>query len=183
MRPGPGRHDRDALVGQVRALVAHAERLAATSAPEAWSRLPAKGGWTAAQCLEHLSVTAESGSRALLAAPSRPGRTVRSRQPRWLVRLFIRSLEPPARFRTRTAAAFQPPLIDPAAALARFREAHDAFTRDVETIAEVDLHRVCIPSPFAPVHYTPLEWALVVAAHGRRHLWQAERALADTAAA
>jgi hypothetical protein len=34
-----------------------------------------------------------------------------------------------------------------------------------------------VRSPFAPVRYTPLEWALVVAAHGRRHLWQAEQAL------
>jgi hypothetical protein len=167
-----------AAADDLRRLLDRVDALAAGASPAALGRPPSRGGWSAAECLEHLSATAEEGSRLLLSAPQRAGRRVRGARPRWWIRLFVRSQEPPARFRVRTRAQFVPTeQIDAAAALERFRVSHAALADHVQAIAPADLHRTCIPSPFGPLVYTPLEWALVLAAHGRRHLWQAEQAL------
>jgi hypothetical protein len=145
----------------------------------AWRRRPARGGWSAVECLEHLAITAEVATRLVAAAPDAPGRTLRHEGPRPLVRLFLRSLEPPVRMlRTRTATAFVPVADSaPAAARERLRAGHHAFAAALVAVPDADRLRACIRSPFAPLRYTPLEWGLVVAAHARRHLWQAERAL------
>jgi hypothetical protein len=165
-------------VDELEALVARVEGLVRTTEPEAWSKPPARGGWSAAQCLDHLSTTAEDAARRLLAASSAPGRSLRRPGARWWVRLFARTLEPPARLRTRTKPSFEPPDPQPIeGVLERFRAAHLHLAGDLRAVPEDLLHRVSIDSPFGPVHYTPLEWGLVLAAHGRRHVWQAERAL------
>jgi hypothetical protein len=163
---------------ELRRLIERIDDSARAAPPQAWCRKPADDGWSAAECLEHLSLTAEAASRLLQAVPERKGRRLRGPSPRWWVRLFVRSMEPPPRFRTRTRDAFLPNgEVDAARALVRFRRTHAALAHDVTTIAADDLHRVCVASPFGPLSYTPLEWALVVAAHGRRHVWQAERVL------
>jgi hypothetical protein len=162
----------------LRRLIERVDASARSTTPDAWRKRRARGAWSAAECLEHLSATAEEASRLLRAAPERQGRRLARPGPRWWVRLFLRSLEPPARLRTRTRAAFRPTgEVDAAMALVRFRRTHASLARDVTAIAPDDLDRVCIPSPFGPLAYTPREWALVLVAHGRRHVWQAERAL------
>ena len=178
IRHDGGRGAELAAAAELRRLIERVDASARSAPPQAWCRRPADDGWSAAECLEHLSLTAEAASRLLHAVPERTGRRLRGPSPRWWVRLFVRSLEPPPRFRTRTRAAFRPNgQVDAATAVVRFRRTHAALARDVTTIAAADLHRVCVASPFGPLTYTPLEWALVVAAHGRRHLWQAEQVL------
>jgi hypothetical protein len=181
MRRVDDRPQRDAeleAAAELRRLIACVDARARSTTPAEWCRTPDAGGWSAAQCLEHLSATAEEASRLLRGAPERRGRRLRGGGPRWWVRLFVRSLEPPPRYRTRTRSAFLPgEEVDAAAALVRFRHAHAVLARDVTRIGPDDLHRVCVASPFGPLAYTPLEWSLVLAAHGRRHVWQAERAL------
>ncbi len=179
----PARHETArgaelAAAAELRRLIERVDAHARSAPPKAWCRRPTPEGWSAAECLEHLSLTAETASRLLRAVPERTGRRLRGPSPRWWVRLFVRSLEPPPRLRTRTRAAFLPNGdVDAATAVVRFRLTHAVLAHDVTTIAAADLHRVCVASPFGPLAYTPLEWALVVAAHGRRHVWQAERVL------
>lgn len=184
MNDGEGADPRRPVADDLRRVVARLDALvASTGDAEPWLAPTDRGGWSAVACLEHLSTTAEAASRRLVAASGREGRLVRSARPRSWVRLFVRMQEPPARFRTRTGAAFRPDdRVDLDGALERFRRTHFALADDVEAIEARNLHRVCIESPFGPRHYTALEWGLVLAAHARRHLWQAEGALEEARA-
>jgi hypothetical protein len=176
--PSPTDPHRD-LLEQFEALETWLGALEAAHDDAAWQRPPATGGWSAVECLEHLATTAEVGAELLRTAAQAPGHTLRSEGPRLLVRFFLRMLEPPVRLlRARTTRAFVPPAeTSPERARARFRDAHAAFASALTSVPQADRLRACIRSPFAPIRYTPREWGLVVAAHARRHLWQAERAL------
>lgn len=169
----------DARAGAAAALrdaVAAFGTLRTTHALEAWGRRPAPDAWSADECLEHLSLTAEAALRLLAEAPAAPGRRVRGRRPRRWVGWFAGYLASGRGPRARTRQGFTPAAAPPDA-WDRFRRTHAALADAIEAIADADLDRVCVASPFAPLRYTPLEWAIVLAAHVRRHHAQARRAL------
>jgi hypothetical protein len=95
-------------------------------------------------------------------------------------RLFVWLLEPPYRIRFRTAPPFVPeharaPDVDLDAFLQRHRE---LGTR-LDTGRDRAIDQVMLPSPFdARVRYSIFTAFRVIPAHERRHLWQAEQALA-----
>lgn len=149
--------------------------------PDAATR-PAAGGWSVLECLDHLNKTAEA-SRALTAAAlagAAPLPEPRSSyRVRWWLRLMLREMEPPARLKTRTRAAFAPPeALEPGVVRAAFAARHEALSRQLHDLARYDLDRLRVRSPFAAyLRYSLYEWWLLLLAHERRHLWQAERAL------
>ena len=78
------------------------------------------GAWSAAECLDHLNITGlESVVLVDEAVATLEAGNLKSDgpfRPRLLVRLFVRATEPPARFKTKTGAAFLPPaLLEPSA--------------------------------------------------------------------
>ena len=148
------------------------------SEPEGTWR-PSPGSWSVAECLDHLS----AGNRVYLAAMGPPAETARAagrmrRRPAlpgpiggW----FVRSLEPPATRKMRAPRSIvprpSPPLADAAAA---FFASHDQVRRFLRAHADLDLARVRFPNPFIGVLRFSLATGLhVLAAHERRHLWQA----------
>ena len=140
-------------------------------------------GWSVAQCLEHLAAT-----NVLYGAAVRQGiESARQRgwtpyvplKPGFFGRRFISSLEPPVRRRSRA-----PGTVRPQSQLSRseiLRRYHDAHARVMEMIgqaAAIDPNRATFANPFFRLVRVKVATGLrVIAAHDRRHLWQAEQVM------
>jgi hypothetical protein len=144
---------------------------------------PAPGAWGVAECLDHLA----TANHVYLAA-LRPAALAAREQGKWRRRpatpglvggWFVRSLEPPAKplFKMRAPRSIRPRSSPPlAAAYADFQAAHRdavAFLRDN---ADLDLPSIRFVNPFiSGVRFSLATGLHVIAAHERRHLWQAWR--------
>jgi hypothetical protein len=147
-----------------------------------WTARPPSGGWSASECIAHLTLTTNAylplldASIAKLSAgaplPSRYRREFGAWALEWI-------LEPPARGRSKTLAQFVPGSADPKAATVHaFNESQDALLAWITKAERVPLNQAMITSPFnARLKYNAYAALRVLAAHQRRHIWQAERAL------
>jgi hypothetical protein len=143
----------------------------------------AADSWSVAECLDHLATgnrvylgaMRPAGERALAdgrrrRGPARPGR---------LGGLFVRSLEPPVkpRFKRKAPQKIQPrqgPSL--ADAMAQFLGSHDEVRAFLRDFADIDLAGVRFPNPFIRgIRFSLATGLHVLAAHERRHLWQAWR--------
>ena len=143
---------------------------------------PGPGAWSIGQCIEHLDLTGRSffplwnqaisdgWARALFGAgPFRYNP---------MLRLWLRSVEPPYRMKIRTREPFRP------AGARSKREAVESFVamhreaiRYIESSSGLDLARVKVQSPFVARIRYPLGFSFeLLTAHERRHLWQAGEA-------
>ena len=144
---------------------------------------PDETGWSVAQCLDHLArantVYAAALHKALKESRSAKGPGRGPIQPGWFSRLVIRSFEPPPKRKLRA-----PKKIVPGSEI-RSQEALQSFLRsheDVRTVirdgAQLDLNRIRFRNPFIGfLRFTVGTGLLIITAHDRRHLWQAERVL------
>lgn len=170
---------RDALA----ATTASLHRIAGPLDDATWRRAPGPGRWSAAECVQHLNMS----SRAML---PRIRESVGQGRARGLTRpaqrldlmgwFLVRSLEPPAKSRFKTNEDFTPPSIEPKEQVIR---EWDALQRDlVALLGEMEgltLTKIKVTSPFSSrVKYNAYSAVCVIAAHQRRHLWQAENILA-----
>ena len=140
------------------------------------------GSWSVAECLDHLAT-----SNVVYLAAMRPisvgaltnGRRRRAAEPGLVGGWFVRYLEPPVspRFKSKAPRKIRP-RVGPALA--------DAFTSFIasqgdvcaflRTYADIDLAGVRFPNPFIRgVRFTLATGLHVIAAHERRHIWQAWR--------
>jgi hypothetical protein len=169
----------EGLRAELETTLAKARDLFRTAGADRLRAAPRPGAWSPAQCLVHLNLSTAaylpSLERALAEAPPRPpGRGMRQGLAARLLRFH---LEPPARLRSRTVPRFQPPAADPDAALAEFERLQAALFDVLDRGHGKDLGAVSVPSPFAKgVGYSAYGSLRVLAAHQRRHLWQAGRA-------
>jgi hypothetical protein len=150
-----------------------------TEALGTWRAEPSS--WSVAECLDHLAVA----SRVYIAAmePSAADALANGRRrqgpamPGLIGRWFVRTFEPPVKPRFKIKAPrkirprVSPPLADAAAA---FLESQTELQRFLRTYAGIDLAGVHFPNPFIKGVRLSLATGLhVLAAHNRRHLWQA----------
>jgi hypothetical protein len=141
------------------------------------------GSWSVAECLDHLA----TANRVYLLAMEEPA--VRARKegrqrrgpamPGVVGRWFVRSLEPPVnpRFKGRAPRIIQPRTAPTLAdAFASYAASHDEVRSCLRAYADLDLARVRFPNPFVRgVRFSLATGLHVIAAHERRHLWQAWR--------
>lgn len=136
-------------------------------------------GWSVAQCLDHVTVLNAGYGRAMLAAMEEAERRGWRRRgplhPGPIGRWFIRSQEPPVRRKLKTPGKVQPP---PDRArervLREFREAHDGLRRVAREAARHDANRATFANPVVGfIRMKVATGLLALAAHDRRHLWQA----------
>lgn len=146
---------------------------------------PHPSSWSAAECIAHLSMSTEMFLPVISAAldeAQRRGFKPR-RQPKMdlLGRTLRWFLEPPIRQRMKSKAPFVPKAIRAKAdAFAEFAALQGKFAELVNRGREVDITRVKIVSPFdRRVRYNVYSAFRIVVAHQRRHLWQAEQAVAS----
>jgi hypothetical protein len=147
----------------------------------AWRAEP--GSWSVAECLDHLATANRvyldamrpPGARALAEGRRRRGPAL----PGFVGRWFVSTLEPPARplLRSKAPEKIRPrtsPALSDAAA--RFLASQDEVRAFLRTFADIDLAGVRFPNPFITgVRFSLATGLHVIAAHERRHLWQAWR--------
>jgi hypothetical protein len=143
-----------------------------------WRPSPQK--WSMAECLLHLNIVGDRYVRiieiALEAAKSRSfvarGVIAHGFFGKWI----LANTEPPPKRRYKSPRGFTPSYGQPiTAVLPTFLHLQDQLTLQIEQSIGVDLGRVKVPAPVLPVRFNlllTLEW---IAAHERRHLWQARQ--------
>jgi DinB family protein len=143
--------------------------------------------WSAAECIAHLSLSAEEMLPVIREAIDKAPRAAKRRKVKmdWLGALLRWFLEPPVRSRVKTPARFVPRSVRAKAeTLAEFTAFQQKLIDVLHDARDVDLTGVRVVSPFdRRVKYNLYSAFRVLAAHERRHLWQAEQAVAALSAA
>jgi hypothetical protein len=137
---------------------------------------PPDGGWSIAECVAHLIRTNvvyfEIFERELPRAPQGNGpfrMGLKARLLRWI-------LEPPYRHGVKTSPLFEPVVTDPEVTLGGFVASNEKMIGYCRQADGRAIDRVWIPSPFkATMTYNLYSAFELIAAHQRRHLWQAEQ--------
>jgi hypothetical protein len=137
--------------------------------------------WSIALCLDHLTVSNTVYGRAIREAID-TARTAGSKRrgpsaPGFFGRKFIESLEPPVKRRTSAPAKIKPLAhTTRAEVLDAYHKAHDEVRGLIAEAAEIDINRATFRNPFIGLVKVKVSTGLhVIAAHDRRHLWQAEQ--------
>jgi hypothetical protein len=143
----------------------------------------AAGSWSVAECLDHLA----TANRVYLQAMQPPAgralaqgrRRLGPARPGLIGRWFVGMFEPPVkrRFRSKAPKSIRPRASPPLAdAMAQFLASQDELRTFLRKHAEIDLAGVRFPNPFVRgVRFSLATGLHVLAAHERRHLWQAWR--------
>lgn len=171
------------VVAHLRAAEAGIVQLAESVDDATWMQRPPSGGWSASECIAHLTLSNAAFMPQLREGLDRVprGAPVPHRYRTGLMGWLIAwSLEPPSRSRTKTAPAFVPGGAEPrSAVIASFAKSHADLFAWLAQADGVPLNRIMIESPFARrVRYNAYALLRITAAHERRHLWQAQRAVA-----
>jgi hypothetical protein len=175
----------DAFRKEFEATAADGQALMSELSDEQFSWSPSPDVWSVGQCLEHLNVTAREYLPALdhsIAAAKKYG--VYGGGPYnygWIGPWFAAQLEPPPRRKFKAPPLFQPtarsaPARKRADIEAAFRAYQVQFIDRLRQAHGVDLAKAKVRSPAAWWLRFPLGCGFaVMAAHERRHLWQARQ--------
>lgn len=151
-------------------------RLAARPAPQSWS---------AAECLVHLTLTGATFAPPLDAALHKlrgaGGRRDGLSRMDWTGRMLNWSLEPRPWLKMKTTAGFQPlevaPVLD---VLPAFLKQQEGLVQAIRSAEGLDLEAGTVTSPFNErVRYNVYSAFRIIETHERRHLRQAEAAVAS----
>jgi hypothetical protein len=165
-------------------LIADGEVLTAPLRDDQFVWQPAPDAWCIAQCFEHLNVSARLYLPQLdegVADAIRRG--LYAEGPftyNWIGRWMPRLMEPPPRFRYQTPKAFQPSSNRARyEIMAGFRAYQVQYIDRLRQASGLDLARARVASPVSGWIRMPLGSAFaLIAAHERRHLWQARQIVA-----
>lgn len=141
------------------------------------SARPAAGGWSIAECFEHLNMTTRAFQprwrEAIAKAPPQKGPY---KTDLW-GKLLVWTLEPPPKFRMPTTPDFARIETPPnERVLPAFLNCQDELAAVLASAGGLALDRVKIRSPFQEkMQYSVWSSFRITASHQRRHLWQAER--------
>lgn len=179
--------DLQAILNELDRTDAEARQLVSTLTEAQLNWQPGGGtGWSVAQCLDHLARSTALYAPALLEAVRKAKAKASSRragtpiQPPWLGRWFIRDLEPPPKRKFKSPKKARPATqqLNSANVLKAFLAAHDQVRTVIEEARELDLNRIRFRNPFLRfLPWTIGTGLLILGAHDRRHLWQAEQVL------
>jgi hypothetical protein len=171
---------------QIDSVNASARALVENHSAEELTRPAPDGGWSAAECLEHVATTAAAylpAIRAALEEGRRKGLTGTGPFSYGLLaRLFLWSIEPPVRMRFKAPGVFKPrPQPDISAALEGYLARHAELMVLLEEAKGLDLAAIRVTSPANARLKLPVGAVFgVLTAHARRHLWQARRGLSES---
>lgn len=150
---------------------------------------PENGGWSIAQCIEHLDLTGRAflplWDDAIAHAHAYGTYSDDAYYPGWFDHWMLRQAEPPSKFKTKTARPFEPSAIKPRrAVIESYLNMHTEVDSRLVRLAGVDLARAKVKSPFVGWMSYSLGFSfLLLGAHERRHIWQATRVRAGVASA
>ena len=173
----------DSLLQQLRENSRQAEVIFGSNTTGQLQHHPGQERWSAAECIAHLNLSNRAYLPLLDSAIERlREKKVSGSGPfhlNWNARLLKYWLEPPSRLRLPTGAPFQPIAVkDPAATSGEFQEIGKVLEEKLNSARGFALDRVKLVSPFAAkMKYNAYSAFVLITAHNRRHLWQAEQAL------
>ena len=182
-RPEPVTRARtlDELEAQFTAIGAQAQGLVETAGVGLCATPPAPGSWTVAQCLQHLNVSTDAYFPIWQQVIANAGPRRTELNAPYVIdfwgRLFSWILEPPARIRSKTPLPFQPiDCKEIAVVLAGFLDRQQRILAALHRCRGRAIDQVKFASPVDPrIRYSIWSSFLIVVAHQRRHLWQAEQ--------
>jgi hypothetical protein len=168
------------LLDQIQKVTRDAEKLVLGHTKVDLSARREPGSWSAAECFDHLAQTTGAFlpgiADAVASAPNLA--TNRALRTGTLAQLFVRNLEPPYRFRLKVLAQLAPRRQDFAAAWDSFMESQTQLSATIRSAAGLAIDKVKVKSPvYARISYNVYGAFRILAAHERRHLWQAEQIL------
>jgi len=163
-----------------------ARAIAAGIDAAALMKRPTSGGWSVAEILQHLILTADAMIPLIERAISElecAGR--KSTAPAGLGVmgwLLVKALEPPPRMKSKTSKPFEPVAVgDPQTLASRLSEKNAKLLTLIDRAEGLATTTVKIASPFnASVKYNVYAAFRITMVHARRHLWQAREARAET---
>lgn len=164
---------------ETRAAIDAARVLFASLSPAQMTARPLPAAWSAAECLEHLTLTAEAFLPALDGAIAQSEYlSDRAYVPGWLGRWFLAQIDGPAPRAFPAPPQFHPRSASSGAqALEAYCEAHEKMLARIPNLEPLDLGRIRVRSPFARWIYYPVGLTCyLIPAHCRRHLAQARAA-------
>lgn len=179
----------DQMEEQFAAISARFRILVESAGSEMCMRRPDSGSWSAAECLQHLTLSADAyfpiWQQVIASAGLRKSDANAPYRLDLWGRILCWILEPPARIRSRTPAPFQPVECGKIEeVLDRFLERQERIVAALRSCKGRAIDKVKMASPIdSRVRYSIWSSFAVNAAHERRHLWQAERAVARVRAA
>lgn len=173
----------DEIEAELNAATEQARRLIDSTDGRLFTVRPHPSSWSASECIAHLNLSTElflpvlgptidDAQKRKLVAKKPPKMDLLGRVLRWF-------LEPPIRQRMKTSAPFVPKSIRAKAeSFAEFVALQNQLIDLARAARGLDLG-LRIVSPFDKrVKYNLYSAFRIVAAHQRRHLWQAEQAVA-----
>jgi hypothetical protein len=161
---------------------ARMHRLAESVSEAEWGRRPAPGIWSIDECIAHLTLTNQRYvpilAEAADAAPAFADGEIPTHLHRDLAgRLLTWIMEPPVRFKLPTQPEFTPrDTVSRPRTIAAFDASQAAIQQQIRAMDGLDISTIRVTSPFnSSVRYSAYSALHILAAHERRHLWQAER--------
>ncbi len=162
---------------QIEEVLAEAERIAGALDEAALARRPAGGGWSIAECLDHITLSTVTFCGAIDAVKAGAPVGGGPAELGLMGRVVLWVMEPPVRVVKAKAPPEMMPRTDGRAVLDEFRAVHrELLTQRLPEYLRLDPNRVRVKTPMG----SGLRLGLllqVIPAHARRHLWQATRVL------
>lgn len=145
----------------------------------ALKRRPASGGWSAAECVAHLTLTTGNYEPIFQDGFSRAPKGSEPYKKDLKGRLLAWIMEPPYKHGVKTRPNFEPVNLGPAQqVLADFLDSQKVMFARLDRANGLALDKVKVASPFKEsVTYNMYSLFWILASHQRRHIWQAEQAL------
>ena len=168
----------EAIRQQLHDSSARATQMVQSLTPEKLVQQPATGGWSVAECIAHLTLSAgEFFEKNLLDVSGLPASTAALKAD-LTGRLVAWFLEPPYRMKAKALAVTMPVHADPAKVLPDFLVMQERLQSKLAECAGVAIDQRKIVSPFKEtMKYNIYSFFLITCAHERRHLWQAEQVI------
>jgi len=148
---------------------------------EALRKRRSPSNWSALQCVVHLNLATQAmlpGIRQAVEAAPRSSADQPTYKMDLAGRLLAWSLEPPVFIKMKAPVNAQPlECAGPEPVLQEFEELHAQLIELLHASAGKVIDQQKMKSPFAKMHYNAYSAFRIIAAHDRRHLWQAHKAL------
>ena len=147
---------------------------------QAFNKRPENGGWSTAECIDHLIVTGADYSdkieEALNIVKEKNLKYSGTMKLTWFGKKFINFVEPPVRFKSKSPRKWKPDsAINKDKATAAYLQLQDRWVDLIIQSADWDISKVKLPSPATKmIRFSAFEILGVNSAHQRRHLHQAK---------
>jgi hypothetical protein len=171
----------DSVLVALDAAEADAQTLVKGLSAEQANWKPQPGTWSICECLDHLGTTniAYAGAlqKAVATSPAHYKQPTQLIAPGMLSRWFLQNMDAPAKRKFKAPTEIVPKQNgNPVELLQAFLKSHDLVREVVQSARSVDVNRLRFKNPFiGAIRFTVGTGLMIINAHDRRHLWQAEQ--------